>query len=204
MFNSNNSRISVLLLTVILTAQVREARAGLFDWKPWQRKPVAEQTKVDADRPQAKSPKPSRITQASASEAAFVAAEDVPDAQPVEVVTDTSMPAVCDTDRPEPAMKMCCEKTFCCFNCGQDDQCQTCERHCRKKCHQTWYPRVAPYCQSGWGFTQPCWRRAQDCSYCPPAQFPSASPLPAPALEGPANEPLPPAAARPRESASRR
>jgi len=57
-----------------------------------------------------------------------------------------------------------------CLNCGQDDHYQKCIRNSRKNFKQTWYPRAAPYCQPGWGWTQPCWRRAVDTYNCPRPQ----------------------------------
>ncbi len=79
-----------------------------------------------------------------------------------------------------------------CLNCGQDDHCQSCLRHCRKNCKQTWYPRTAPYCQPGWGWNQPCWRRTVDTYNCPRPQQISSPPRrengpEAPAPELPAN-----------------
>ena len=59
----------------------------------------------------------------------------------------------------------CSEAT--CFNCGECDHCITCTRHHRRKCNQTWYPRLAPYCETNWGWTQPCWRRMADNYNCP-------------------------------------
>jgi hypothetical protein len=88
----------------------------------------------------------------------------------------------------------CCScSDLSCFNCGECDHCITCTRHHRRKCNQTWYPRVAPYCETNWGWTQPCWRRMDDNYNCPPrAQAASTRPQPAPApVAAPAAEPLP-------------
>jgi hypothetical protein len=38
---------------------------------------------------------------------------------------------------------------------------------CRKVCHQTYYPRSAPYCLPDWGWNQTCWRRMKDNYNCP-------------------------------------
>jgi hypothetical protein len=54
-----------------------------------------------------------------------------------------------------------------CFNCGECDHHIRCTQRHRRCCGQTWYPRMAPYCQSGWGWTQPCWRRMADNYHCP-------------------------------------
>jgi hypothetical protein len=54
-----------------------------------------------------------------------------------------------------------------CFNCGDCDHYIRCTQRQRRCCGQTWYPRVAPYCESGWGWTQPCWRRMADNYHCP-------------------------------------
>jgi|GEM_PF-6456682 hypothetical protein len=85
-----------------------------------------------------------------------------------------------------------------CMNCGENDHYQHCVQQCRKQCKSTWYPRVAPYCQPGWGWTQPCWRRAEDTYNCPPLPpSPTASPrkpyfVPeAPATEEAPNLPAP-------------
>ena len=109
-----------------------------------------------------------------------------------------------------------------CLNCGQDDHCKNCLRYARKNWKQTWYPRAAPYCQPGWGWNQPCWRRTEDTYHCP---RPQQSPLPrrrvgipeTPAdersLDAPAYEAMPEASPDdplqeapllPRESAARR
>lgn len=54
-----------------------------------------------------------------------------------------------------------------CFNCGESDHYIRCTQNHRRKCGQTWYPRTAPYCVAGWGWTQPCWRRMPDNYNCP-------------------------------------
>jgi hypothetical protein len=113
-----------------------------------------------------------------------------------------------------------------CFNCGQDDHCQTCLRKARKCWKQTYYPRTAPYCQPGWGWNQPCWRRTVDTYNCPRPANPNPTPRrrvipepPAddePSMEAPADEmpqtppdaqddeAVPEAPVVPRESAARR
>ncbi len=79
-----------------------------------------------------------------------------------------------------------------CFNCGELDHDQKCLRNFRKKWGQTWYPRVSPYCQSGWGWTQPCWRRMSDNYNCPRPEAPA--PISSPTITSPAPvaEPMPP------------
>jgi len=175
--NSNYWRLSVLLLTAFFTLESGDVRAGLFG-----RKNHARQAKDVASSA-------APITQVSASDANWEPTTTVPVTRPVEIVAETPLAAYDESDWPAPAMKMCGERTFGCFNCGQDDRCQSCERQCRKRCKQTWYPRVAPYCQSGWGWNQPCWRRAQDTTICPSWQTPSATAVPVPAPEEPATEP---------------
>ena len=54
-----------------------------------------------------------------------------------------------------------------CFNCGNCDHHIWCTQKQRRRCGETWYPRLAPYCQAGWGWTQPCWRRMADNYHCP-------------------------------------
>src|SRR5437762_662569 len=62
------------------------------------------------------------------------------------------------------------------INCGECDHYQRSSQFCRQQCKSTWYPRIAPYCQPGWGWTQPCWRRAEDTYNCPvPAQAPAST-----------------------------
>ena len=80
-----------------------------------------------------------------------------------------------------------------CFNCGDCDHNRKCLPRCRKFWGQTWYPRLAPYCQAGWGWHQPCWRRMADNYNCPRPEVPvMQSPVPAsPPL------PAPPPAAEP-------
>ena len=205
MFEINTRKLPVSLLTVIVMLGLSEARAGLFDWKPFQRKPPATQTKLTASRS-------NRVIQAGGFEPIAESAGPSPTTALYEDVPTAGYDA---SDRPDPAMKMPCEKTFRCFNCGEEDRCQTGERRCRKKCNQTWYPRVAPYCQSGWGYTQPTWRRTEDTNSWQPPQ-PAATPWhappvgPVPALEPGDSETLPEAPAPPevpavpRETSSRR
>jgi hypothetical protein len=160
-----------------------------------------------------------RIAQASAIEAASEPAgvlplPAAPERLPAPAGYVMPAPVFAETDRPAPAMKTCCDRSFRCFNCGEDDPRQCCNRNCRKKCGQTWYPRVAPYCQTGWGWTQPCWRRTQDTRNCPPVEAPTSVPVPVPVLEVPAMEdlgtddqaaePLPAVPPQPHQSASRR
>jgi hypothetical protein len=138
-----------------------------------------------------------------------------PVAQPAEMSGGYTASAYCESESDVPAMKVCREKTFDCFNCGDDDHCQNCLRHGRKKFDSTWYPRIAPYCISGWGYTQPCWRRTLDTYNCPPqtmprSSFPVRAEEPAalePMPEGnpaPEENPVPEISLRRRESASRR
>jgi hypothetical protein len=94
----------------------------------------------------------------------------------------------------------CCASPSDCFNCGEYDHCIPCTRHHRRKCNQTWYPRLAPYCEPNWGWTQPCWRRMDDNYNCPPRpqsnsmrpQRATPQPPAAPSAE-PLPEPEPPA-----------
>jgi hypothetical protein len=54
-----------------------------------------------------------------------------------------------------------------CFNCGECDPHQGWVEFQRRQCHQTYYPRSAPYCQPDWGWHQSCWRRMNDNYNCP-------------------------------------
>lgn len=78
-----------------------------------------------------------------------------------------------------------------CFNCGDCDHCIWYTQTLRRKCGSTWYPRVAPYCQAGWGWTQPCWRRMADNYNCPRPEGPVSKPRSASPPPVPAAEPLP-------------
>jgi len=53
-----------------------------------------------------------------------------------------------------------------CFNCGECDPHQGWLEFHRRQCHQTYYPRSAPYCQTDWGWHQSCWRRMNDNYNC--------------------------------------
>jgi len=77
-----------------------------------------------------------------------------------------------------------------CFNCGEYDHCIWCTRLHRCKCGQTWYPRMAPYCLPGWGWTQPGWRRMVEEGQTLKPQ--SSSPPPLPAAEPSRTLPEPP------------
>jgi hypothetical protein len=77
-----------------------------------------------------------------------------------------------------------------CFNCGEYDHCIWSTRLHRCKCGQTWYPRMAPYCLPGWGWTQPGWRRMVEEGQS--LKAPSSSPPPLPAAEPPRTLPEPP------------
>jgi hypothetical protein len=72
-----------------------------------------------------------------------------------------------------------------CYNCGEMDRHQTLIQHWRKKCHQTYYPRSAPYCRPDWGWYQSCWRRMPDNYTCQRPDYHGSTPQP--------QVPLPPA-----------
>ena len=182
--------LAVGALVVGLIAQ--DSQAGLFD------------TKSNSKPKPTKSAKSSskQVTQAQYTEPVVQQGESV-------IIGE----AGCD-DRCPPGMRMHGEKTFDCFNCGSEDGCQGCTKQHARKCGDTWYPRVAPYCAVGWGYTQPCWRRTQDTYNCPKPTIPGAStpatPLPMPPKgdsysEPPREEnPLPDVPPLPPETASRR
>jgi hypothetical protein len=67
-------------------------------------------------------------------------------------------------------------------NCGECDQHQGRVSFCRKLCHQTYYPRSAPYCAADWGWNQTCWRRMKDNYSCPRPDWHGSSPEPPAAL----------------------
>jgi len=85
-----------------------------------------------------------------------------------------------------------------CFNCGDCDHHIGCTQRNRRCCGQTWYPRLAPYCQADWGWTQPCWRRMADNYNCPPVEGPTLkgprTPVPEPAVQPLPGLPEPPPA----------
>lgn len=55
-------------------------------------------------------------------------------------------------------------QTYC---CGPEDRNSHCTVHCRKKCDQTYYTPVPPYCYPCFGVSVTCWKRLQECSICP-------------------------------------
>ncbi len=65
-----------------------------------------------------------------------------------------------------------------CYNCGEMDRHQTWIQHWRKKCHQTYYPRSAPYCRPDWGWYQSCWRRMPDNYTCQRPDYHGSTPQP--------------------------
>jgi len=77
-----------------------------------------------------------------------------------------------------------------CFNCGDCDHHIRCTQRNRRCCGQTWYPRLAPYCQADWGWTQPCWRRMADNYHCPPVEGPTIK-GPRTQVPEPAVQPIP-------------
>jgi hypothetical protein len=77
-------------------------------------------------------------------------------------------------------------------NCGECDRHQGRVSFCRKLCHQTYYPRAAPYCMPEWGWNQTCWRRMKDNYNCPRPDFHGSSPEP-PASLPPQTPVMPPA-----------
>jgi hypothetical protein len=56
--------------------------------------------------------------------------------------------------------------------CGPDDKCAWYTRTSRKKCDQTYYPPVPPYCFPCYGYNPTCWRRMQECCICPREELP--------------------------------
>lgn len=77
-------------------------------------------------------------------------------------------------------------------NCGECDRRQGQVSFCRKLCHQTYYPRAAPYCMPEWGWNQTCWRRMKDNYNCPRPDSRASSPEP-PASVAPQTPVMPPA-----------
>ncbi|MBS0261796.1 MAG: hypothetical protein JSS02_07550 [Planctomycetes bacterium] len=183
-----------LLLAATSVAAV-DVQAGLFEFKKTTTKAPPK------SKPAAKTAA-SPIRQASASVPAPEPGPITPIPQSSEVPNGYPEGGYGESQVCYPAMRMHREKTFDCFNCGDEDRCQHCVRHNRKKFDSSWYPRVAPYCIAGWGYTQPCWRRTQDNYNCPPQTMPRSS-VPAryedpPALEaapedstGPEENPVP-------------
>lgn len=64
------------------------------------------------------------------------------------------------------------------INCGECDRHQGRVSHWRKMCHQTYYPRMAPYCMPEWGWNQTCWRRMKDNYNCPRPDCHASTPEP--------------------------
>lgn len=201
MFKTGHLAIGALLATMSLSLAFSQpqAAAGLFDRLSPKRKPVAAASKTSetqADKPASSAKRRAGkialavyADEGSGTSAIPVGPSPAMPSYPVETVfpvTSTPIEGVDGSDY--------------CFNCGQDDHCQTCLRHCRKQCKQTWYPRAAPYCQPGWGWNQPCWRRTVDNYNCPrPQQLASPrrrstipeAPAVEPSMEAPVYEAIP-------------
>lgn len=64
------------------------------------------------------------------------------------------------------------------INCGECDRHQGRVSFCRKICHETYYPRSAPYCMPDWGWNQTCWRRMKDNYNCPRPDYHASTPEP--------------------------
>ncbi len=64
-----------------------------------------------------------------------------------------------------------------CCMCGPEDRCSPYTKKFRKKCDQTYYPPVPPYCFPCYGYNPTCWRRMQECAICP-REEPLPPPLP--------------------------
>lgn len=77
-------------------------------------------------------------------------------------------------------------------NCGECDRYQGRVSFYRKLCHQTYYPRSAPYCMPDWGWNQTCWRRMKDNYNCPRPDCRGSCPEPQSPL--PPQEPVMPPA----------
>lgn len=224
MFKFKNLVICPLFFAINLSLAFSQsqAAAGLFDLRSSKRKAAAaaagKASESQADAPAIPGQgSAGRVSLASYADDGSPEAS-VPAPPPASVYHSASIPAYPLTSTPFEVADSSCQ----CVNCGQDDHCQSCVRNCRKKCKQTWYPRVAPYCQPGWGWNQPCWRRTADTYHCPrPQQLTSPrrrvgipespaeeAPADAPILdvmpETPADELQTTAPALPRESAARR
>lgn len=65
-----------------------------------------------------------------------------------------------------------------CYNCGEMDKHQGWLQFWRKKTHQTYYPRSAPYCQPEWGWHQSCWRRMRENYNCQRPDYHASTPQP--------------------------
>jgi hypothetical protein len=185
-FNFMDQKIKELGVALLLTVAAGAitaggANAGLLDGKPFSRS-AAPKVKPAATKQK------SAVIHAGFSDAANEPRDVVPISEAGFVGGGYPSAPYYDMERPEPAMKLRCEKTFDCFNCGDNDHRQECRRCSNKHFGSTWYPRVAPYCETGWGWTQPCWRRTEDNYNCPKILAPKSSapsaPAPAPAAPG--------------------
>jgi hypothetical protein len=184
-FNFRNNVVSALFLAVnlLLAFSSSQAADGLFDrWTsrtPANRKAAVAAAKSSETHTKA----PASPTKVSTGKVRLAGYDDDGDLQS----SGQAAPTTIDQGYPPPSIPAApaesvpvfpvasspievFENSTYCLNCGQDDHCQKCLRNCRKNCKQTWYPRVAPYCQPGWGWNQPCWRRAADTYDCPRPQ----------------------------------
>lgn len=170
MFKFRNTTICGLLVALYLWLPFSQpqAAAGIFDRVSPTRKAAAAAEKPSEARTDA----PYSLARNSRGRVSLTSyAEDNNPESPVTTTPNPAIPAESFTVIPSTAAPFEMSDNSChCINCGQDDHCQSCLRHCRKRCKQTWYPRAAPYCQPGWGWNQPCWRRTQDAYNCPRPQ----------------------------------
>jgi len=225
-FKFNKMTICTLLavLNLSLVFSQSQAAAGLFDRLSSKRKGAVQGNK-SSDGQTSGPVSPATYSAGKVSLVSY--ADDGRQESSVPVDSSLSIPVGTSESVPEypvtsTSIEMVDNSTHC-INCGQDDHCQSCVRHCRKNCKQTWYPRTAPYCQPGWGWNQPCWRRTADNYNCPrpqqmtpppqrrvniPEALPEESPANPPASEDvpetPSDESRSEAPFLPRQSAVRR
>jgi hypothetical protein len=175
--------IFALLAAVGLSYAVGESQAGLFDL-------FSTKSKTSATN-RAQSPDPGYEVE-TASPPPWMPREydGVSQVGPVYQQADGSYAPIdfgeCDSS---PCFWPCSQGVFGCrtwckgplpgsFNCGDNDHFIECTRFHRRKCGETWYPRLAPYCEPHWGWTQPCWRRMTDNYNCPSQQASAPKPPP--------------------------
>ena len=234
MFLSRNMVICALLAAMYLSPELSQsqARAGLFNLRSSKRKAAVDaslSSESHATAPVSRANRSAvKISLATFADDGDYPAASVPVFPPtlVPVSPPPSIPAYPAASVPVSPVASdpieVVDSSAHCLNCGQDDHCRTYLRLARKQWKQTWYPRAAPYCQAGWGWNQPCWRRTDDTYNCPRPQkltsprrrvgIPEA-PADEPSMEAPADEampdaspddPVPEAPLQRRENAARR
>ena len=176
MLNSRDMLICALLAAAGLSLATTEARADLFDFlRPKREVVVARAQSPDGGYGAAAYQRPRGGWQPQT----FTNNQNAP-VPMAPRASDANVPSGWGNDAASPVSLGSSELS----GAGLDVNCGECDRHqgrvsfCRKLCHQTYYPRAAPYCMPEWGWNQTCWRRMKDNYNCPRPDFHGSTPEP--------------------------